>query len=235
MAIAPTHELTRELRLLRLEGLEWRDDGADEYTLRGHAAVFNRLSEDLGGFREIVEPGFFRAALDRKPDVRALVNHDPNLVLARTRAGTLELREDTVGLEIRARVARTSYATDLRLAVQRRDIDGMSFAFSVREGGDEWAVAEDGTVVRTLRADGAEELFDVSVVTFPAYPQTDTAMRQLTDVLRAAPPADVLRRARELGHVPAGGPGRERVHRAKAAVGRQRALLQRSLLNSPSS
>ena len=65
--------------------------------------------------------------------------------------------------------------------MQRGDIDQMSFAFTIREGGDDWAIAEDGAVVRTIRADGVEELFDASVVTYPAYPQTDAAMRSVLD------------------------------------------------------
>src|SRR2546430_2450571 len=111
--------LAHELRLLTLENVEWRQAGDNDYTLAGHAAVFNRLSEDLGGFREIIEPGFFRSALRKSPDVRALINHDSNLVLARTASGTLELKEDAASLRIAARVAQTSYATDLRLAMQR--------------------------------------------------------------------------------------------------------------------
>jgi HK97 family phage prohead protease len=223
MATAPAHEL----RLLTLEDVEWRDAGDSDYTLRGHAAVFNRLSEDLGGFREIIEPGFFRAALRRSPDVRALLNHDSNFVLARTASGTLELSEDTTGLRIAARVAHTSYATDLRLAMQRGDVDQMSFAFSLREGGDDWAVAEDGTVVRTLRADGADQLYDVSVATYPAYEQTDAAMRDLTRTLQLAQPDELLHRARELGRLsPPAPPTLARLQRrARTAAASQRARL----------
>lgn len=166
-----------------LEQVEWRDSGdperKDETTLRGHAAVFNSLSEDLGGFREMIEPGFFRAALRRKPDVRLLVNHD-GLPLARTASGTLELREDTRGLHVFARLDKNDPdVMSLRGKMQRGDVDQMSFAFSLREGGDDWAVTDDGDVVRTLRADGADGLYDVSVVTYPAYRHTDVSMRSL--------------------------------------------------------
>lgn len=172
----------REL-VVPLEDVEWRDSGdpqkKDETTLRGHAAVFNSLSDDLGGFREIIEPGFFRAALRRQPDVRLLINHE-GLPIARTASGTLELREDNRGLHVFARLDKNDPdVTSLRGKMQRGDVDQMSFAFTLREDGDDWAVAEDGTVIRTLRADGADELFDVSVVTFPAYRHTTVSMRSV--------------------------------------------------------
>lgn len=169
-----------------IDGIEWRDSGdparKNETTLRGHAAVFNSLSEDLGGFRELIEPGAFRAVLRKKPDVRLLLNHDPNFVLARTASDTLELREDKTGLHVFARVDTSiSWVNDLRTSMQRGDIDQMSFAFTVAEGGDEWAVTDDGRIVCTIRSDGVDELFDTSVVTFPAYPKTDVGMRSLLE------------------------------------------------------
>lgn len=180
---------TRREIVVPLVEVEWRDSGdaakKTETTLRGHAAIFNSLSEDLGGFRELIEPGFFRAALRKKPDVRLLFNHDPNFVLARTASGSLELREDTRGLHVFATVDKTiGWVKDLRTSMQRGDIDQMSFAFTLTEAGDDWAVADNGAVVRTLRADGADELFDTSVVTYPAYRATHVDMRsQLEDAI----------------------------------------------------
>lgn len=169
--------------VVALDEVEWRDAGdperKGETTLRGHAAVFNSLSEDLGGFREIIEPGFFREALRRQPDVRLLVNHD-GLPLARTRSGTLELREDQRGLHVFARLDKNDPdVVSLRGKMQRGDVDQMSFAFTLREDADDWEVTEDGAVIRTLRADGADDLFDVSVVTYPAYRATDVSMRSV--------------------------------------------------------
>lgn len=173
----------RRTLVVPLSDVEWRDAGdperKGETTLRGHAAVFNSLSEDLGGFRELIEPGFFRGALQRNPDVRLLINHE-DLPLARTKSGTLELREDPRGLHVFARLDKTDPdVVRLRGKMQRGDVDQMSFAFTMREDGDDWDVTDDGSVVRTLRADGADELFDVSVVTFPAYRQTDVSMRSV--------------------------------------------------------
>lgn len=149
-------------------------------TIRGYAAKFNSLSEDLGGFRELLAPGAFRAALRKSPDVRLLFNHNADFVLGRTASGTLELREDATGLHVFAQVDRSiSWVNDLRTSMQRGDIDQMSFAFTVAPDGDTWAVAEDGTVVRTINADGVDGLYDVSVVTYPAYTSTTVNMREI--------------------------------------------------------
>lgn len=194
---APTGALRHAL-VVPLTGIEWRqaENGrSEDYTLRGHAAVFNSLSGDLGGFREIIEPGAFRAALRSNPDVRLLFNHDANYVMARTASGTLELREDAQGLHVWARVAPLGWVSDLRASMQRGDIDQMSFAFTLRdgEGADDWAVTDDGQIVRTIRADGIADLFDVSVVTYPAYEATDAGMRELRDAVnRGRLPVSVL-------------------------------------------
>ena len=178
-----TTDTEKRTIVVPLEDVEWRNSGdpdrPEETTLRGHAAVFNSLSEDLGGFRELIEPGFFRAALQRKPDVRLLINHD-GLPLARTASGTLELREDARGLHVFARLDRGDPDVEqLRRKMQRGDVDQMSFAFTLREEGDTWEVDEDGAVARTLLADGADDLFDVSIVTFPAYRATEVSMRSV--------------------------------------------------------
>ncbi len=143
---------------------------ADDRTLRGHAAVFNVLSEDLGGFRERIAPGAFRDVLGA--DVRLLVNHKPDHVLARTRAGTLRLSEDTRGLAVEADLPDTTYARDLRESLRRGDLDGMSFRFKVGE--EDWS-NEDGGEVRTVRL--VERLEDVCLATYPAYPAASVELR----------------------------------------------------------
>lgn len=161
-----------------VEELEIREED-DRLIFKGHAAVFDRLSEDLGGFKERIQRGAFRKVLDANPDVRFLINHDSmsaaGLPLARTKNSTLELREDPKGLRVYAELAPTTLAQDLRILVKRADIDQMSFGFSMREGGKDVWSEEDGELVRTIVSFGA--LFDVSPVVFPAYPQTDAAMR----------------------------------------------------------
>lgn len=143
----------------------------NELVVTGYAALFESRSEDLGGFVEEIDRGAFAGSLVKDDlDVRFLINHDSNLVLARSKSGTLELTEDERGLRIYARVAPYSYAEDLKIAIERGDIDQMSFAFTVEE--DSWAAADDGTPLR--RVHRVKDLFDVSVVTYPAYAETKT-------------------------------------------------------------
>lgn len=143
-------------------------------TVRGYAAVFNSLSESLGGFREVIRPGAFAGVLNQ--DVRALVNHDDNLILARSKSGTLRLREDGRGLAVEFELGDQSYAEDLRISMQRGDVTGMSFGFVVGKGGDAWR-KEGGQQVREITRFAS--LMDVSVVTFPAYPATEAAVRDI--------------------------------------------------------
>lgn len=165
-----------ERRVFSLDTLtvEHRDGEASK--IRGHAAVFNQLSEDLGGFREQIVPGAFVEAIERD-DVRALFNHDANFILGRNRSGTLRLTEDTRGLAIEVDAPNTQTIRDLVLSpIERGDVSQMSFGFSVRPGGQDWAKDEEGRTIRTLKK---LRLFDVSPVVFPAYPQTDVAVREL--------------------------------------------------------
>ncbi len=185
-----------ELEGLPAEGVERRafnlselrvDPGADGGmpTIRGHAAVFDQFSEDLGGFREKIKPGAFAKTI-KEADVRALWNHNPDYVLGRTKSGTLSLSEDSQGLAIRCTPPDTQWARDLIVSMQRGDIDQMSFGFyTVR---DEWDMNKDenGLVTRTLVE---VRIFDVSPVTYPAYPQTSVSARELLHQhLSAAPP-----------------------------------------------
>lgn len=146
---------------------------------RGHAAVFDRESEDLGGFREVIARGAFRKALDANQDTVALFNHDPNYVLGRTTNNTLELREDPRGLHAYFQAPDTQYARDLREVVKRGDVSQMSFAFTVAK--DDWQEREDGSIMRRVLE--VDRLYDVSLVTTPAYTQTDAqSVRDNTDL-----------------------------------------------------
>ena len=168
-------------------------DGPDHFTIRGHAAVFGRLSENLGGFRERIAPGAFRNVLDKNPDVRLLVDHDPSTVLARTTNGTLELREDPQGLHIWARIrSDLPEAPGLRARLDSGLVDQMSFAFMVDKENDVRS-GEDENGVPIFEVREASELFDVSTVTYGAYPQTDVSlvrMRMLDEPKIARAQAD---------------------------------------------
>lgn len=156
---------------IRYFNIELRAD-SEEPKITGHAAVFNQWSEDLGGFREIIRPGAFAKTI-KEADVRALFNHDPNYVLGRNKAGTLRLEEDKKGLAIEIDPPDTQWARDLTTSIQRGDIDQMSFGF--RTVKDKWG--DDG---ETNQRELLEvELFDVSPVTYPAYPQTSVGVRSI--------------------------------------------------------
>lgn len=166
----------KELRMLPLKEIRINEsDGG--MCIEGHAAVFDSWSETLGGifpFKEKVRKGAFAESIGRD-DIRALFNHDPNYVLGRNRAGTLELVEDDVGLRVRITPPDTSWARDITTSIRRGDISQMSIGFVVED--DEWS-SKDGIDTRELKK---VRLFDVSPVTFPAYTATDVGVRAMQE------------------------------------------------------
>lgn len=153
--------------------VESRADG--RAAIIGYAAVYNRLSLDLGGFREEILPGAFDKILTRqrgKQDVVALFNHDSNIVLGRTSSGTLELSSDDKGLRyvVNPPVSRA----DVMELIQRRDVRGSSFAFTVDKGGEGFRQGDDGNAVRQIRE--VSGLYDVGPVLVPAYPATSASV-----------------------------------------------------------
>jgi HK97 family phage prohead protease len=158
----------------------------------GHGAVFNVLSEDLGGFRERIQPGAFKRTLQQGADVRALLNHDPNFVLGRTRSGTLRLLEDKLGLAYEVTPPDTQWARDLMVSMRRGDISQSSFQFRAIK--DRWS-QENGTLVRDVLE---AQLFDVSVVTFPAYLAADSQPLRQADQVALASGVGSAQRGRSL-------------------------------------
>lgn len=142
--------------------VESRAKGSSIY-VEGYASVFESRSGNLGGFVERVRNTAFNKTV-QEADVRALWNHDPQFVLGRSGAKTLELSVDTNGLYYRALLPNTSYARDLAELLERRDVRESSFTFFKIE--DEWDLTEDGFPQRSLVEVG---LIDVAPVTFPAY------------------------------------------------------------------
>src|SRR5207249_6084834 len=135
-------------------------------TVHGYAAVYNVLSEDLGGYREQIAPGAFAGVLDA--DVRALLNHNPDEVLGRTRSGTLRLFDEPKGLRFELDLPDSPLGENMRSAISRGDIDGASFRFDV--GQEAWE--GDVRTVKTVKA-----LHNVTVATFPAYPAASVELR----------------------------------------------------------
>ena len=154
----------REMRVVRENGAR---------SIEGYAAVFEELSVPLwGGFREKIQHGAFAKTI-REGDIRAVWNHSTLYVLGRSKNGTLELREDDVGLNIRIHPPDSQWARDCMVSIERGDVDQMSFSFdSIR---DRWETV-DGVNIRTLEE---VKLWEVSPVTFPAYPQTSVSLRGL--------------------------------------------------------
>jgi HK97 family phage prohead protease len=168
---------TNPQREVRIGKVELRTvDGKPQ--IAGYAAVFNSLSEDLGGFREIIAPGAFTDSLKTQPDVKALVNHDPSLILGRSTAGTLRMSEDAKGLAVVIDPPANTIGQNTVESLRRGDMDQMSFAFYTLE--DAWDMKKAPHTRTLLKA----ELIDVSVVTYPAYPETSVALRSL-DKLKA--------------------------------------------------
>lgn len=150
-------------------GVGKRAEG-ERQKITGHAAVFDVIGEG-GWFREKVAPGAFVNTIEQD-DIRALFNHDPNFVLGRNKAGTLELREDDKGLFIEIDPPDTQFARDLTTSISRGDITQMSFGFEILK---EERIAGEGKeldlfVLKEVR------LWDVSPVTYPFYKQTDVSV-----------------------------------------------------------
>lgn len=171
---------TRDRRFLS-EGAEIRmaGEGEAKKKITGYAAVFDVEAEIMPGFFEVVRPGAFTDTL-READIRALLNHDPNLVLGRTTSGTLTLWEDHKGLAYSIDPPNTTYANDLIEIIARGDVSQSSFGFRVIK--DRWtAVGAKKQLARELLH---VQLSDVSPVTFPAYAHTEVHVRGLVESLR---------------------------------------------------
>lgn len=167
-----------ERRFVQFSNGEIRATG-NTLTFEGMAAVFDKRSEDLGGFHEYIQRGSFKPALrDPALDVRFLINHE-GLPLARSTVkegpGSLQLEERGEGLHVLSEFVPTGVARDLDLLIEHRVVDQMSFSFTMRNGGQD--VWNDDYTERTITRFGG--LADVSVVTFAAYPQTSAGMRSL--------------------------------------------------------
>ena len=174
--------MEKEIRTFPLS--ELRVEGDKKPKILGYASVFNQKSDDLGGFREIVKPGAFAKTISES-DIRALFNHDPNYVLGRKKTGTLELAEDEHGLRISINPPETTWAKDLLTSIKRGDIDQMSFGFTTIK--DEWEKGIEGELNTRYLVE--VRLFDISPVTFPAYPQTTVAVRaKVESITKETPP-----------------------------------------------
>ena len=173
--------------------IEIREDGQTPH-LVGYAAVFNAKSVDLGPFVEIIRPGAFKRALAGNPDVKAFLNHNEDRMLGRTKASTLALAEDDHGLRIDITPPDTQDGRDVVTNVRLGNYDAMSFAFEAKV--EKW----DMNVTPAFRELLDVDLFDVSVVVYPAYPQTEVDLRSFEAARAAAkgPVEEARRRGLEI-------------------------------------
>lgn len=157
--------------------IERRDDQTPR--LHGYAAVFDSESSDLGGFRERIAKGAFDGFQER--DVKALVNHNSDIVLGSTEGGTLKLKQDDHGLRFDLDLPDTTGGRDIAVSVERRDVTGMSFRFlTLKDKWEKLAGEGDDDEGRWLRTLLAVRLIEVSPTAFPAYPATEVGVRAET-------------------------------------------------------
>ena len=165
--------MERAERQLRNRSAEFttREDG-DALIIEGYFAVFNSNYEIAPGMSESIAPGAFSGSISG--DVRALINHDTTLVLGRSKAGTLELREDAHGLWGKILVNPNDVdAMNLYSRVKRGDVDQCSIGFEIRS--EDTEIREDGSMHWTIKE--VDPLYEVSCCTFPAYEETNIAAR----------------------------------------------------------
>ena len=176
----PQNNIERRNYIIESISFEEREDKVRH--LVGHAAVFD-VEFDTGFFIERIERGAFSKSI-KKDDVRALWNHDSNYVLGRNKSKTLTMKEDEKGLLVDIIPPDTQWARDLQISIDRGDVSQMSFGFEPLD--TEWIRGEknkpDTRILREVR------LWDVSPVTFPAYVDTDIAVRSYDEWRKTIPP-----------------------------------------------
>lgn len=168
----PNKASDSEIRSLVLP-VERREDG-DKVTLIGYAAVFGEPADIGGYFQEVIARGAFTETL-KTADVRAYFDHDRGRVLGRTSAGTLRVWEDSKGLAVEIDLPDTTDGRDVRTLVERGDVSGMSFSFTaLKQVWDETTEPPTRTILELV-------LYEVSVVSEPAYSGTSVALRSRDD------------------------------------------------------
>lgn len=175
----------REVRTLTTHPFEFRKASDGSIKVEGYAAVFDEVVEIGRWFREVIRPGAFTSVLSNKDDATFLINHD-DLPLARVGSGTLKLSQDSRGLAMEAKLdPNDPDVARIVPKMERKDLSKMSFAFSIYPDGEtRWTEqGDEDTELREIIKVGT--LFDVSIVTDPAYQGTEIALRSLQDFRKA--------------------------------------------------
>jgi HK97 family phage prohead protease len=161
-------------RRLSENKIELRED-TQKVIIQGYAALFDEPTI-IWDFEEVIAPNAFSRALRENQDVRALFNHDSNYVLGRTKNGTLRLREDNKGLWIENEPPNSPIASSIVESIRRGDVDGQSFAFTIKR--QEWQFFDQDSGKRDRRTImEIGDLYDVGPVTYPAYQATSIKLR----------------------------------------------------------
>lgn len=161
----------KEMRIFNITNLTKRDGINDQPAMiSGYASIFNSKTSIGDYFEEVIAPGAFAKSIAENSDVRGLFNHNWDKVLGRTKSGTLRLMEDERGLKFEVDLPNTVAARDLAESMDRGDIDQCSFGFYATE--EKW----DYSVEPALRTVLEVELYEISVVSIPAYEDTEVAL-----------------------------------------------------------
>lgn len=192
--------MNKEVRSM-VDNIEFRDSESGDQHIEGYALKFDTWSEDLGGFRESIHKDALKNT--DTSDVRALFNHNADHIIARSAAGSLKLDVDDIGLKFRAKIPNTSYGRDLLENLRNGNVNQCSFGFCLAENGDEFTYdKEERSYKRILR--NIKEILDVSVVTYPAYRDTNVtpALRSIEKIeqveMEERKQKDLERRKRKL-------------------------------------
>lgn len=158
----------KEIRTLSLSEVKFRNSDKQDFigVIAGYAVVFDKASQNLGGFVEYIRPTAFDDV--DMTDVVALYDHDFGNVLGRTSAETLKLKIDNRGLYFELSIPDTTVGRDVYTNIRAGNLQGMSFGFTVVQ--DDWQSGTDGVAIRHVETIG--ELYEVSVVAMPAYQDT---------------------------------------------------------------
>lgn len=170
--------MTETRELLTTDPLEIREEDDGKRTLSGYAVKWEMKSEPMGWFRRFKEQfkrGAFADSLT-KDDQRYLWSHDISKVLGRTKNGTLRLYEDNIGLRFELDLPNTTLGNDTYESIKRGDVDGVSFGFRMKK--EEWDETDPDNVLRTI---SQADLFEISAVAFPAYPDSEVQARSQSD------------------------------------------------------
>lgn len=168
----------------RFESFEFRADDKKEMTVSGYAALFNRkttIETMIGSFDEEIAPGAFSSSISGG-DVRALWSHNTDIVIGRTKNGSLKLSEDERGLKFELTLPNTTAGRDAYELIKRGDVSGVSFGFRVKA--EEWQHGENDKPDTRRLLD--VELLEISPVAFPAYEATSVSARASEEALKEA-------------------------------------------------